>query len=123
MPPPTLLLVDDDRFVRHLLKDAIQESGLEVRMLEASDGREGLEVAARERPALMLLDLFMPRCSGLEVLAHIKQSSPDTRVLIISSMDADPVVQQALSAGAVGFVGKPFHPLEISLAIRQALAH
>jgi two-component system chemotaxis response regulator CheY len=44
-------------------------------------------------------------------------------VLIISSMDADPVVQQALSAGAVGFVGKPFHPLEISLAIRQALAH
>jgi two-component system, chemotaxis family, chemotaxis protein CheY len=113
MPPPTLLLVDDDRFVRHLLKDAIQESGLEVRMLEASDGREGLEVAAREQPALMLLDLFMPRCSGLEVLAHIKQSSPD----------ADPVVQQALSAGAVGFVGKPFHPLEISLAIRQALAH
>jgi two-component system, chemotaxis family, chemotaxis protein CheY len=123
MVPPTLLLVDDDRFVRHLLKDAIQESGLEVRMLEASDGREGLEVAARERPALMLLDLFMPRCSGLEVLALVKQSSPDTRVLIISSMDADPVVQQALSAGAVGFVGKPFHPLEIALAVRQALAH
>ncbi|MGZ3457328.1 MAG: response regulator [Archangium sp.] len=121
--PPTLLLVDDDRFVRTLLKDAIQDSGLEVRLLEATDGQEGLEVAARERPAVMLLDLFMPRRSGLEVLAAMKESSPDTRVLIISSMDAEPVVEQAMSAGAVGFVGKPFHPLEIALAVRQALAH
>jgi two-component system, chemotaxis family, chemotaxis protein CheY len=38
-------------------------------------------------------------------------------------MDAEPVVEQAMSAGAVGFVGKPFHPLEIALAVRQALAH
>ena len=58
-----------------------------------------------------------------EVLAAMKDSSPDTRVLIISSMDAEPVVQQAMTAGAVGFVGKPFHPLEIALAVRQALAH
>ena len=123
MSPPTLLLVDDDRFVRNLLKDAILQSGLEVRMLEAEDGREGLEVAERERPALMLLDLFMPHCSGLEVLEVLKHRSPDTRVLIISSMDAEPVVEQALSAGAVGFVGKPFHPLEIAHAVRQALAH
>jgi two-component system, chemotaxis family, chemotaxis protein CheY len=123
MSPPTLLLVDDDRFVRNLLKDAIHQSGLEVRMLEAEDGREGLEVAEREHPALMLLDLFMPHCSGLEVLEVLKHSSPDTRVLIISSMDAEPVVEQALSAGAVGFVGKPFHPLEIAHAVRQALAH
>jgi two-component system chemotaxis response regulator CheY len=123
MSTPTLLLVDDDRFVRSLLRDAIHQTGLDVRLLEASDGQEGLEVATRERPALMLLDLFMPRRSGLEVLAAMKDSSPETRVLIISSMDAEPVVEQALNAGAVGFVGKPFHPLEIALAVRKALAH
>ncbi|WP_434383204.1 response regulator [Melittangium boletus] len=123
MSPPTLLVVDDDRFVRDLLKDAIRQSGLEVRMLEARDGREGLEVAEREHPALILLDLFMPHRSGLEVLESLRTTAPDTRVLIISSMDVEPVVEQALSAGAVGFVGKPFHPLEIAQAIRQALAH
>ncbi|MBM7113829.1 response regulator [Archangium primigenium] len=123
MSPPTLLVVDDDRFVRDLLKDAIRQSGLEVRMLEARDGREGLEVAEREHPALILLDLFMPHCSGLEVLESLRTTAPDTRVLIISSMDVEPVVEQALSAGAVGFVGKPFHPLEIAQAVRQALAH
>ena len=123
MSPPTLLVVDDDRFVRDLLKDAIRQSGLEVRMLEARDGREGLEVAEREHPATILLDLFMPHCSGLEVLESLRTTAPDTRVLIISSMDVEPVVEQALSAGAVGFVGKPFHPLEIALAVRRALVH
>jgi two-component system chemotaxis response regulator CheY len=120
---PLLLLVDDDRFVRNLLKEAIEQSGLEVRLLEAEDGEEGLAMARRERPALMLLDLFMPRRSGLEVLNAMPEASPDTRVLVISSMDAEPVVEQALAAGAVGFVGKPFHPLEILNAVRQALAH
>jgi two-component system, chemotaxis family, chemotaxis protein CheY len=120
---PTLLLVDDDNFVRRILKDTLAETGLELRLLEASDGEEGLAIAAREQPALMFLDLFMPRRSGLEVLAAMKQTSPGTRVLVISSMDAEPVVEQALAAGAVGFVGKPFHPLEIASAVRQALAH
>jgi two-component system chemotaxis response regulator CheY len=120
---PTLLLVDDDMFVRRILKDVLAETGLELRLLEASDGQEGLEVAAREKPALMFLDLFMPRRSGLEVLGAIKEVSPHTRVLVISSMDAEPVVEQALAAGAVGFVGKPFHPLEIASAVRQALAN
>jgi two-component system chemotaxis response regulator CheY len=120
---PTLLLVDDDNFVRRILKDVLEETGIELRLLEASDGEEGLEVAAREKPTLMFLDLFMPRRSGLEVLGAIKEVSPLTRVLVISSMDAEPVVEQALAAGAVGFVGKPFHPLEIASAVRQALAN
>jgi two-component system chemotaxis response regulator CheY len=119
---PTLLLVDDDNFVRRILKDTLAETGIELRLLEASDGEEGLAIAAREQPALMFLDLFMPRRSGLEVLAAMKKTSPGTRVLVISSMDAEPVVEQALAAGAVGFVGKPFHPLEIASAVRQALA-
>src|SRR5688572_8162879 len=93
---PTLLLVDDDNFVRRILKDTLAETGIELRLLEASDGEEGLAIAAREQPALMFLDLFMPRRSGLEVLAAMKQTSPGTRVLVISSMDAEPVVEQAL---------------------------
>lgn len=120
---PTLLLVDDDVFVRNLLKDILREEGLELRLLEASNGEEGLALATREHPSLMLLDLFMPERGGLDVLEALRDASPDTRVLVISSMDAEPVVAQALEAGAVGFVGKPFHPMEVALAVRQALAH
>ncbi|RKG95868.1 response regulator [Corallococcus sp. CA053C] len=119
---PTLLLVDDDSFVRRILKDVIAETGIALRLLEAADGEEGLALAAKEQPAVMFLDLFMPKKSGLEVLGAMKRVSPGTRVLVISSMDAEPVVEQAIAAGAVGFVGKPFHPLEIASAMREALA-
>ncbi|NBD13987.1 MULTISPECIES: response regulator transcription factor [Corallococcus] len=119
---PTLLLVDDDSFVRRILKDVIAETGIALRLLEAADGEEGLALAAKEQPAVMFLDLFMPKKSGLEVLGAIKNVSPGTRVLVISSMDAEPVVEQAIAAGAVGFVGKPFHPMEIASAMREALA-
>lgn len=120
---PTLLVVDDDAFVRRVLKDTLQESGLEFRLLEACDGEEALEVAARERPAVVLLDLLMPRRNGLEVLVALNESSPESRVVVISSMDADPIVEQALAGGAVGFVVKPFHPAEVANVVRRALAH
>ena len=118
----SLLLVDDDDFVRTLLKDILLEEALAVRILEAEDGDKALALAERERPNVMLLDLFMPHRSGLDVLNAVREASPETRVLVISSMDVDPIVTQALEAGAVGFVGKPFHPMEVATAVRKALA-
>jgi two-component system, chemotaxis family, chemotaxis protein CheY len=118
---PTVLIVDDDLFVRRLLEDALSASGLALRVLEAADGEEALAVASRERPEVVLLDLFMPRLSGLEVLAQLRSSVPESRVVVISSMDAEPVIEQALQAGASGFIAKPFHPLEIAAAVREAL--
>ena len=118
---PTVLIVDDDLFVRRLLEDALSESGLALRVLEAADGEQALAVATRERPEVVLLDLFMPRLSGLEVLAQLRTSVPESRVVVISSMDAEPVIEQALQAGATGFIAKPFHPLEIASAVREAL--
>lgn len=120
--PPTVLIVDDDLFVRRLLEDALSEGGLALRVFEAADGEEGLSVATRERPDVVLLDLFMPRRSGLELLALLREAVPETRVVVISSMDAEPVIEQAMQAGAAGFIAKPFHPLEIVSAVREALA-
>lgn len=118
---PTVLIVDDDLFVRRLLEDALTDSGLALRLLQAADGEEALAVAGRERPEVVLLDLFMPRLSGLEVLAQLRTAVPESRVVVISSMDAEPVIEQALQAGAAGFIAKPFHPLEIVSAVREAL--
>ncbi|MBF5042119.1 response regulator [Aggregicoccus sp. 17bor-14] len=120
--PPCVLIVDDDLFVRRLLEDALSASGLELRVLEAADGEEGVAVATRERPQVVLLDLFMPRMSGLQALGMLRAAVPETRVVVISSMDAEPVIEQALQAGAAGFIAKPFHPLEIAAAVREALA-
>lgn len=119
--PVTVLLVDDDQFVRALLRDALGHVAEELRVLEAGDGEEAVALAERERPRLVFLDLFMPRMSGLDVLGRLRERVPEAHVVVVSSMDAEPVVEQALAAGAAGFVGKPFHPLEIVSAVRAAL--
>jgi two-component system chemotaxis response regulator CheY len=120
MPPrSTLLIVDDDRFVRVVLREAL--TGMNVRILEASDGEEALDVIAREQPSVVLLDLFMPRKSGLQVFADIRGQHPGTKIVIVSMMDSDPLVKQAIDAGAAGFIAKPFHPVEIISAVSRAL--
>lgn len=116
---PTILIADDDGFVRITLKDALAGKGYRVR--EARDGSEALSACAEERPSLVLLDLMMPNKSGLEALTELCEQHPGLRVLVMSSMDTESVIQQALTAGAVGFLAKPFHALELAGAVEQAL--
>ncbi len=119
MSQPTVLIVDDDAFARAHLKDALPEES--YRVVEAKDGEEALALLSVEKPQVMLLDLLMPRRSGLEVLDQARQLCPDTRVLIVSSMDVDGMVTRALDSGAREFISKPFHPVEIADAVRRAL--
>jgi two-component system, chemotaxis family, chemotaxis protein CheY len=117
----TILIVDDDAFVRSVLKDVLEGRG--HALLEAEDGREALEVLGERSPQLVLLDLFMPRLSGMEALAMMRKRWPSARVLVISSLDSDTLVAQALEAGAAGYITKPFHPMEITSAVDRALAN
>ncbi|MCI0573530.1 MAG: response regulator [Myxococcaceae bacterium] len=119
MDEPSVLIVDDDTFVREFLKDALKELPLRIR--EAANGEEALRLAVEETPRVVLLDLMMPRKSGLEVLEEMRVRFPSSRVVVISSLDAEMLIQQALSQGAFSFIGKPFHPLEVADAVREAL--
>lgn len=103
---PKILVVDDKHYVRQLLVTALGLKGYQV--LAAGDGWEGLEVARRERPDLILLDVVMPRTGGLEVLRALR-ASPDTAtipvVLMSARSDLDPL---ALPPGVAGYLFKPF---------------
>ena len=112
-----ILIVDDDRFVRELLKDMLAGHTL----AEASNGEEALERLPAANPELVLLDLFMPKLSGLEALGKIREAAPSAKVVVISSLDAPAIVEQAKAAGASGFILKPFHPLEVQGAVEKAL--
>ncbi len=122
MAAPTLLLVDDDKFVRDLLRDHITSIGFECRICEAHDGTEAIEVARAEQPRLVFLDLFMPNKSGLEALPQILKVSPSSKVVVISSMDSEALVVQATADGAAAFIAKPFHPDEIAATVKRLLA-
>ncbi len=115
-----VLIVDDDQLIRMAVRDALADEPLDLS--EASDGEEAISMIAAQRPALVLLDLLMPKKSGLEVLPEVSKLSPETRVVVMSSMETESMVDFALAMGARAFVPKPFHPLEIIAAVRDALA-
>lgn len=118
-PAPSVLVVDDDVFVVAVLRDLLEDQGAHV--LEAHDGDQALAVAEREKPALIFLDLVMPNRSGLEALPELLRRSPGSRVLVVSSFDSPGLQDEALRLGAVGFIAKPFHPLEIARVVRDQL--
>lgn len=103
---PTVLVVDDDRTATDLVQVILETEG--YRVLTATEGRRGVEVAARERPDVILLDLLMPDMSGFAVAHQLKQM-PATRgipIIVLTSMDVDDELQQQLGTTVAGLVSK-----------------
>ncbi len=121
-PPDTVLIVDDDPLITQMYRDVLEHNGFRVRA--AGDGPSGLEMAAREHPTAVLLDVLMPGMDGFEVCRRIRAdaSLQDTRVIILTAV-ADPKLNlQAFKAGADLALRKPAEPALIMRTIQAALA-
>jgi CheY-like chemotaxis protein len=90
--------------------------------VEADDGQESLELARRVRPDVVILDMMMPRLTGLEVLSALRQEEElaDTPVIVLTAQPA--TREQALEGGADVVMVKPFEPEEIVAAVEEILA-
>jgi NarL family two-component system response regulator LiaR len=113
-----VLIVDDHAVVREGLQMFIaSEPGMEV-VGEAVDG-EGAVLKARSlAPDVILMDLLMPRKSGLEAIAEILRDKPDARILVLTSFAEDDLVFPAIKSGALGYLLKDSSPQELLDAIR-----
>jgi DNA-binding NarL/FixJ family response regulator len=122
MPPGIrILLVDDHKLFRAGIRSLLRTIGdLEV-VAEAEDGRQALEAVAKHRPDVVLMDLIMPRLNGLDAMAQLVKKLPNVRIVILSMLDGEDSVLQALRAGAVGYIVKTANPGELELAIRAAV--
>ncbi|MDF1504009.1 response regulator [Roseisolibacter sp. H3M3-2] len=121
--PLTLLVIDDEpqirRLLRHALADADPESGA-ARVLEAATGREGIDLAAAEAPALVVLDLGLPDLAGIDVCREIRRWS-SAPILVLSARHADTEKAALLDAGADDYLTKPFSPVELRARVRALL--
>lgn len=106
--PPLILVVDDDNIVRLSLREAMEQEGYQV--LEANGGDSCLEVFARSRPDIVLLDAILPKIDGFTCCRRIQEiSGVRTPVLMITGLEDQESVDQAFSAGAIDYVTKPIH--------------
>jgi DNA-binding NarL/FixJ family response regulator len=117
-----ILVADDHGIVRSGLMMLIERhDGMRV-VAEASDGVEAVERAVRERPDVAILDVSMPRMTGLQAAREIRAHCPDTRVLLLSMHDDERYVYDAVKAGASGYVLKRQADAELIEAIRAVAA-
>ena len=101
-----LLLVEDDRFLRRACEVSLKQRGFAV--TSAVDGEEGLRLARSERPDLILLDMLMPKLSGLDVLKALRSDAATRglRVLVLSNSSREQDVQEVTRLGIEGYLVK-----------------
>ena len=116
-----VLVVDDSQLIHRLIAARLKSLG--VQLLDARNGQEGLRVAKREKPDLILLDITMPGLSGFEVCQKLKQDSAthDIPVIFLSGLDESVNKVKGFDLGAVDYVTKPFDPAELRARVSAAL--
>ena len=117
-----ILIVDDSENIRKLVKAIIKKVG-EYEYIEAADGKMALEVANKNKPDLIILDLVIPGLDGIEVCRKLKEKKETAHIpiIILTSETTVEAVEQAKKAGADIFIGKPFEPKDLRVSVKELI--
>jgi DNA-binding NarL/FixJ family response regulator len=120
--PIRVLLVDDHQMVRQgLIFFLSTQPGIQV-VGEAANCDEALQKVEALQPDVVLMDIVMPECSGIEAIQAIQQRYPDIDVIVLSSFVDDDKVKNAIQSGAAGYLMKDVDPSELATAIKATRA-
>ncbi len=114
-----VLIADDASFMRQMIRDIIEPEGFEV-VGEASDGVEVVEKFRKLHPDVVMMDIVMPKRSGIDAVKAIKADHPGARVVMCSALGQEALVTEAIQAGAKDFIVKPFKPDAVLATLRKA---
>ncbi|MFW5788191.1 MAG: response regulator [Bacillota bacterium] len=116
----SILIIDDSAFMRVNIINIIKEMNLEVAG-QASNGQEGIEKYKKLKPDLVIMDITMPKMSGITALKKIIEFDEKAKVIICSAMSQQPLVIEAIEAGAEDFIVKPFYKSKVKNTINTIL--
>ena len=118
MPTLTLLVIDDEPQIRRVLRNVLASD--ELRVIDADSGAAGLDLAAAERPDLIVLDLGLPDAQGIEICRELRAWSR-APIIVLSARHSDHEKATLLDAGADDYVTKPFSTVELQARVRALL--
>jgi two-component system, chemotaxis family, chemotaxis protein CheY len=103
-----ILVVDDSYYMRTMLKNLLSDAGHDI-VGEAANGEDALKLSRTLNPDMVTLDVILPDTTGLEVLKEIKKEQPHLKVVIVSAVGQELVVNEAIQNGAIAYIVKPFN--------------
>ena len=115
-------LIDDNEMTRTALRLALSMDSVDV-VVEASNGRTGLDACLRLKPDIVFLDVLMPDMGGLDVLPGIKDALPMSEVIMVTASNDRSTIESSIQGGAAGFIIKPFTAAVVAAAMAKALAN
>ncbi len=118
-----ILIVDDSLFMRMVLKGILSKMEGEYETIEVDSGTKALDLIKTVEPDLVLLDIIMPEGEeeGVRVLETVKKDDPEQKVIMITAVGQDPVVEQCKKLGAKDYIIKPFDEEQVIETVRKAL--
>jgi DNA-binding response OmpR family regulator len=118
---PLVLVADDEEDIRALVAFRLKRAGYEV--ITAADGAEALTLATTRLPDLIVLDVMMPKATGLEVTRSLREqdSTRDIPVILLTARAQEADVASGFEAGADDYVKKPFSPMDLQLRVQALL--
>lgn len=113
-----VLIVDDALFMRNLLRDIFEANDWEV-VAEAENGLQAIERFVTHRPDLVTMDIVMPEMGGIDALKRILQDYPQSKVVMCSALGQESMIMEAINAGAIDFIVKPFQEQQVLEVINR----
>lgn len=117
----TVLVVDDVPFVRKILTQILTEGLFQV-VGEAADGSEAIEMYANLQPDLVTMDIVMPKLGGIEATRRLVSYDKEAKVVIVSAMNQENLVMDAINVGARDYILKPFSAKDVIQTLERVLA-
>ncbi|MCJ7632794.1 response regulator [Candidatus Bathyarchaeota archaeon] len=112
-----VLIVDDSAFMRMILKEKVSSIG-QTEILEASDGKQAIEIGKNQKLDLILLDVVLPGISGESVLSNLRKAGVETKVVMVTAVGQNSVIQRCEELGISGYIVKPFDDAKITKLIK-----
>jgi two-component system, cell cycle response regulator DivK len=121
MKQPTVLYVEDNEYNRKIVRQLLSRTT--YRLMEAVDGESGLAMIRQERPDLVLMDVQLPKMSGLEVTHALRTdaTTADIPIIMVTSFALSGDDQKAMAVGASAYLAKPYSPRELLALVRKFL--
>lgn len=115
-----IMLVDDAKFMRVMLANILKQGGYEI-VAEAGDGLDAVNEYKKVKPSLVTMDIVMPRMDGIDAVKNIIKSDSNAKIIMITAVGQEAKMREAIEAGALGYIIKPFKPEQVLDEVKKVL--